>query len=93
MKDPKSLGSIFQNDALKIIEGAHVVLQWDKIVEGQVAKRTRALKFERGTLFIEVTSPAWANELNFYKEEIKNKMNNRLGKKTVKDIRFLFERS
>ena len=66
-----------------------MVLQWPKVVEGVVADKTQALKFERNVLFVEVLNSAWASELRFLKEKILEKMNNNLGKKIVRDIRFL----
>jgi predicted nucleic acid-binding Zn ribbon protein len=55
---------------------AHLALQaWDAIVGEAVARVARPLRFEGGTLWIAVKSSAWAQELNFQKATLLERLN------------------
>jgi predicted nucleic acid-binding Zn ribbon protein len=55
---------------------AHLALQaWDAIVGEAIARVARPLRFEGGTLWIAVKSSAWAQELNFQKATLLERLN------------------
>ena len=62
---------------------------WPKIVGKKIAENTTAQDVEHGVLIVRVASPIWAQELQFQKKEVLFKINAALGKKTIKDIRFV----
>lgn len=64
------------------------VTQWDSIVGNRIAKVTTAKKIVKGTLFVQVKSSVWRNELLLLKNEIIIKVNNALSTSLVKDIKF-----
>jgi len=72
----------------KTFKGLNAVLLWDDVVDSKIQKHTRALKLQRGALYVIVDNAIWAQELNFFKQEIMEKINGKAGRKIVKDIRF-----
>ena len=51
-------------------------------------ERTRAERFQRGTLFIRVESSAWANELVFVREQLLEQLRRVPGGEAVRELRF-----
>ena len=62
---------------------------WPTAVGEKIAENTTVQDVKHGVLFVRANSPAWAQELQFQKKEVLFKINSALGKKTIKDIRFL----
>jgi len=72
--------AIAQNNALNI---------WNEIVGNTVAKNTEPDRVEHGVIIVKVSSPTWRQELYFQKKEIIQKINNKIGKNVIRDIRFI----
>ena len=72
--------AIAQNKALNI---------WSEIVGEKVAKHTEPNRVEHGIMIIKVSSPTWRQELYFQKTEIIKKINNKIGRNVIRDIRFI----
>ena len=72
--------AVAQNEALNI---------WNEIVGKTVAKNTQPERVEHGVIIVKVSSPTWRQELYFQKKEIIEKLNNKIGKNVIKDIRFI----
>lgn len=62
---------------------------WPEIVGTAVAENTQAESVEHGVLKIKTSTPTWRQELQFQKNEIISKLNEQIGKNTIKDIKFL----
>ena len=62
---------------------------WPTAVGEKIAENTTVQDVKHGFLFVRANSPVWAQELQFQKKEVLFKINSALGKKTIKDIRFL----
>jgi predicted nucleic acid-binding Zn ribbon protein len=62
---------------------------WPIAVGKKIAENTTVQNVEHGTLIVHATSPVWAQELQLQKKDILSKLNKILGKKTIKDIRFV----
>jgi predicted nucleic acid-binding Zn ribbon protein len=62
---------------------------WPEIVGKAVAENTEATSVEHGILTIKTSTSTWRQELQFQKREIVLKINERIGKNTIKDIKFL----
>ena len=62
---------------------------WPTAVGKKIAEKTTIQDVKHGVLIVRVDSPIWAQELQFQKKEILLKINKTLGKKTIKDIRFV----
>ena len=72
--------AIRQNKALFI---------WEDVVGKPVAKNCTPEEVKHGTLIVRALTPVWRNEIEIKKNEIIEKLNSKLGKKTIKDIRVL----
>ena len=61
---------------------------WDRAVGENIAKNARPEAFKGKLLLVNVTSSAWAHELQFLKSDIIAKVNEVLGKALVEEIKF-----
>jgi hypothetical protein len=65
---------------------------WDEVVGKTIAVNAQPEKIRNGTLFVKVTSSVWMQQLQFMKEMIAEKLNNRLNREVVKNIFFVVGR-
>ena len=65
------------------------VTLWTTAVGKKISENTTVQDVKHGVLIVRVASPVWAQELQFQKKEVLLKINTALGKKTIKDIRFV----
>jgi len=70
------------------IEENFAIVYWDQAVGKEISQHTEPYKIAQGILFVKVTDPVWRNELQFFKNEIIEKLNQKIGKKIVKEIKF-----
>ncbi len=61
---------------------------WNKAVGPQISTHTNPFKFKKGTLFVNVSGPAWMQQLRFMKQEIMDKVNLKWKKEEIKNIYF-----
>ncbi len=61
---------------------------WRKAVGPQISANTNPFKFKNNTLFVNVSSPAWMQQLRFMKQEIMDKVNLEWEKEEIKNIYF-----
>ncbi|HEY6367410.1 MAG TPA: DUF721 domain-containing protein [Candidatus Binatia bacterium] len=62
---------------------------WNDVVGSTIARNAQPEKIRNGTLFIKVTSPVWMQQLQYMKEMIIEKLNQRLKTNIVKNIFFV----
>lgn len=85
-----AIDSFLRNTGLeKGVAQNTALLIWSGIVGGVIAQNTSAESVEHGILIVRVTTPTWRQELQFQKKDIIEKLNRKLGKHTIKDIRFI----
>ena len=65
---------------------------WNDIVGQTIARNAQPEKIRNGTLFVKVTSPVWMQQLQFMKEMIAERLNQRLKADVVKNIFFVVGR-
>ena len=65
------------------------LLVWKEVVGEKVSQNTAPEKVESGTLYIKTSNSTWRQELVFKKTDIIKKLNNKLGKNTIKEIKFI----
>ena len=68
-----------QQEALKI---------WGETVGNKISKNTEPMSVKNGILVIKTTNPVWKQELQIQKTEIIKKLNDKLKKNIIKEIRF-----
>tara|TARA_B100000315_G_scaffold222958_1_gene227375 strand:- start:532 stop:807 length:276 start_codon:yes stop_codon:yes gene_type:complete len=67
----------------------NALLLWADIVGDSVAENTEAERIDHGVLMVKTSTPVWRQELQFQKKDIVKKLNKKLGKNIIKDIRFV----
>ncbi len=70
------------------IEENLAIVYWESAVGEEIAANAKPLKVVKGILFVKVDDNVWRNELQYFKNEIMEKLNNKIGKKTISDIKF-----
>ena len=66
--------------------------EWKNLVGAQIASKSEPVGYQRRTLYIWVESSAWMQQLNFFATQIKNKVNQHVGREWVTSIRFTLDR-
>ena len=62
---------------------------WPYVVGKNISKISKAIRVDKGVLFIKVESATWKQELYMQKNEIINKINKKIGSKAIKEIRLV----
>ncbi|MFZ5518102.1 MAG: DUF721 domain-containing protein [Candidatus Zhuqueibacterota bacterium] len=64
-----------------------ILLLWPSVVGKKIAEVSQAQKIEHNILFVKVTNDSWRQELLFLKKNIIDKLNKKVGKEIIRDIR------
>ena len=59
---------------------------WDAVAGPTVARHARPGRMRRGVLVVQVDSAEWMQELQFLKRDLCDRLNERLGRRAVRDI-------
>src|SRR5689334_11644282 len=62
---------------------------WDDEVGAGIARRAQPARVRNGILFVTVATHSWMQELQFMKDDIRDRLNARLGEPLVRDIFFV----
>jgi predicted nucleic acid-binding Zn ribbon protein len=65
---------------------------WSQIVGQTIAEQTAPAYFDRGILQVWVRHPAWMQQLWYFQEPIKEKVNAYLGQAWVREVKFTTNR-
>lgn len=68
------------------LQEQRAMLLWDDVVGPEIAQVARPDRVARGSLHVRVKTATWRHALLFHREEIRRKLNDRLGEDTVKQI-------
>lgn len=82
---------LLQNSKSQLADGFlrwRLEQQWPEIVGPMIAEQTLPCALEKGILYIWVRHSTWMQQLWFFQEAIKEKMNTHLGKTAVHQVRF-----
>ena len=83
------LGDAFgRPELLTRLEAQLVWRRWESCVGAQLAAKSFPEKFERGTLWVSVTTAVWVQELRMRQEAILERLNTIAGKELFKGLRF-----
>jgi len=92
-KVPEKVGSILE----RVFSGLNLGIRvkqyqiwevWGSVVGEPIARQTQPKQIRNMILWVSVSSSTWMQQLEFMKEGITNKLNERIGEKVIKDIRF-----
>lgn len=90
-KDFEKIGVILKRvldrkDLRERLDKEKVISLWGEVVGKEISRHTRPLYIQNRILFVGVDTPVWGNELSFLKEEIKERINFKIGRKIIKEI-------
>ena len=75
------------------VEQAGIIPEWSSLVGMQIAAVTEPMSIAAdGTLFVNVTTNAWMNELSLMEPELLRALNAKDGRLAVRRIRWLLKR-
>ena len=77
MKNPKLAEKMDELDALDV---------WKELIGGNLQKFVLSAKMHKGNLHVKLSSSVLRNELSYKKSELKERINQKLGKEIVKEI-------
>jgi len=66
----------------------NALIVWKEVVGDTVSENATAEKIDHGILMVKVKTSTWRQELQLQKPTIIKKLNKKLGKKVIKDVRF-----
>ena len=85
-----SIGAFLKSAGLeKGVKQNNAILIWGGVVGATIAEKTNPEKVEHGVLTIKTENASWRQELLFKKSEIIKKINQELGKNTIREIKFI----
>jgi predicted nucleic acid-binding Zn ribbon protein len=85
-----AIGSFLKNAGIeKRVKQNNPILIWKNVVGKKIAENTNPEKVEHGILTIKTENASWRQELLFKKSEIITKLNQELGEKTIKEIKYI----
>jgi len=89
----KSLGDSLQEllrqlGIEKKVKQYSVLESWEDIVGEKISKIAEAYRIDDEILYVKVKSMTWRTELSFQKLKILKKIEDKVGKHIIKDIRF-----
>ena len=86
----QSIKTLLNNHGLeKGVQQNTAVVVWDDVVGEKVSQNTKPISVEHGVITVSVSNPTWRQELLFKQQDIIKQLNNKLGKNTIKEIRFI----
>ena len=88
------LAGVLRNTGIAArVEQAGILPEWSALVGEQIAAVTEPMSITAdGTLFVNVTTNAWMNELSLMEPELLRTLNAKDGRVPVKRIRWLLKR-
>jgi hypothetical protein len=73
-------------------DSARAVAAWVRVTGPEIGRHTHGSTLRDGVLIVYVDSSAWANELTMMSEELRGRVNEAVGKETVRSMRFIVSR-
>ena len=61
---------------------------WDEVVGPAISKNAQPTWIKNRRLRVRVSNPIWRQELEFVEEDMRDKLNNKLGRKAVEKMEF-----
>lgn len=83
------LGALLNDSSLPFNpDDAHIWQIWTEAVGPAIARNASPLWIRKGRLRVKVSDPIWLQELSLAGEVIKEKLNDKLGRRAVEKIEF-----
>jgi len=86
----KALKKLIKSTGLnKGLDQQKAIEVWQDVVGDKISNNTETVSVERGIITVKAKTPTWRQELYLQKEQIIKKINSKVNKKIIKDIRFI----
>ena len=83
------INTIFSDSSLPFNpDDARIWKVWEEVVGVHIARNARPSWIKEGRLRVRVSDPIWLQELEYVGENIRERLNKRLGRDAVKGIEF-----
>ncbi len=89
----QKLGEVIQ-ELLKLyrledkLDEVKLMNSWEEVVGEMIARHTKDLYIRRNTLFVILDSPALKNELSYSRTQIRESLNEAVGKDVIEEVVF-----
>ncbi|MEM7511871.1 MAG: DUF721 domain-containing protein, partial [Bacteroidota bacterium] len=64
-----------------------VIEEWEVLMGQAISSNTEKIWFQRGVLYVKMTSPVWKQELTMARSKIKELVNRKLKRNLVEEVR------
>ena len=71
------------------VRECQALLAWESVAGPQLARHARAMRVQRGRLQLAVPSAVWRTHLSFSKQQLVERINQRLGRRVIRDLIFV----
>jgi len=75
------------------LQQCRALLAWEEVAGERLAAQAQAVGIHRGRLQLVVSSGVWRTHLSFSKQQLLDRINQRLGERVVKDLVFVPKRA
>jgi predicted nucleic acid-binding Zn ribbon protein len=90
----KALENVLKEYNIKGDVEAHKIFYlWNDIVGEKTARHTKPARIGNSTLFVEVDDPLWLTQLRYMKIDILDKIESKVKKGVLKDLKFYLRRN
>ena len=66
-----------------------VINEWAHIMGQPIATNTEKIWYEKGILFIRMSTPIWKNELQMARGKIRDTVNRKIGRGLIKEVKLV----
>lgn len=87
----KTLAKVLKGYHINDMESIRVFSLWPRIVGEKMADHCQPVRITGGILYVEVDDPVWLTQLRYMKIDIQEKIEEKLKKDILKDIRFFLK--
>jgi predicted nucleic acid-binding Zn ribbon protein len=77
-----------RSEVLRIARAQRAAKHWETVVGKTLAAKSKPDRFEKGTLYVAVQSPEWAQELRLRKDVVIQRLNEIAKETLFRDVRF-----
>ena len=93
-RDLTRLGDVLRAALARTPAGAELAhypiwSEWAAVVGPTIARHAQPRRLRRGVLVVDVDGPDWMHQLGFMKRELRERLNERLGRAVVRDLFFV----
>lgn len=74
------------------LQECRALLAWEEVAGDRLSSQAEAIGVDRGRLQLVVSSAVWRTHLSFSKQQLLDRINQRLGERVLKDLVFVSRR-